>query len=25
VVQHSVERRAASWGFSSSPASPNYR
>jgi hypothetical protein len=25
LVQRSVERRSASWGFSSSPASPNYR
>jgi hypothetical protein len=25
LAQHSAERRGASWGFSSSPASPNFR
>jgi hypothetical protein len=25
VAQHSAENRGASWGFSSSPASPNFR
>jgi hypothetical protein len=25
VAQHSAEHRGASWGFSSSPASPNFR
>jgi hypothetical protein len=25
VAQHSAERRGASWGFSSSPASPDFR
>lgn len=25
VAQHSAEQRGASWGFSSSPASPNFR